>query len=111
MMQLNLTARHCPVCDNADESRVFADANVDLGNVNGFAFASRKIPEYMHWRLVSCPRCDLLYANPIPRPEDLATAYHEAAFDSREEAKLASKTYGRLLPEIASHLPDRVGAV
>ena len=111
MLQLTMAKRHCPVCDNADESRVFAEANVDLQKFDAFAFASRKTPEYMHWRLVSCTRCDLLYANPIPRPEDLAAAYHEAAFDSREEARLASRTYGRFLPRIIERLKDRDSAV
>jgi len=64
MLNLQMTERHCPVCDNADETRVFAEANVDPQKFGAFAFASRKTPEYMHWRLVSCPKCDLPLRQP-----------------------------------------------
>ena len=39
--------------------RPFAEAKFDLDVLDGFAFASRKLPEYMHWRLVECGRCDV----------------------------------------------------
>jgi SAM-dependent methyltransferase len=65
----------------------------------------------MHWQLMECRDCDLLFANPAPPLEDLANLYRDADFDSREEARLASRTYGRFLPGIVRRLPDRVGAV
>ena len=47
-------------------SHVFAEANVDVDALDHFAFASRKLPEYMHWRLAECRKCDLLYATRRP---------------------------------------------
>jgi hypothetical protein len=73
--------RPCPVCGSGDESRVFAEARYDLAKLDRHAFASRKVPEYMHYRLVLCPTCDLVYASPVPSAEGLARAYDEAAFD------------------------------
>ena len=58
-----------------------------------------------------CRRCDLLYADPAPAPDELAALYRDADFDSGEEARLASRTYGQFLPRLASRLPDRAGAV
>ena len=65
----------------------------------------------MHWRLIECRRCDLLYANPAPPWRTSASLYRDAAFDSREEARLASRTYGRLLQRIIPRLPDKIRAV
>jgi SAM-dependent methyltransferase len=103
--------RHCPICGVDGIPRLFADANIEPDELNQFAFASRKLPEYMHWRLWECRKCDLLYANPAPTVEQLASLYRDAAFGSRVEARFASKTYGGLLRRIAPHLPDRVGAL
>src|SRR5262249_20454614 len=100
MVTLSLESRACPLCGQRDEGRLFAEANVDLERLDCFAFASRKLPEYMHWRLTECRRCDLLYADPAPPPEALAALYREAAFDSREQARLASRTYAQFLPGI-----------
>jgi SAM-dependent methyltransferase len=108
---MNMIPRHCPICGSADDSHVFAESNVDPSKLDAFAFASRKIPEYMHHRLIECPTCDLLYASPVPQREELAKAYEDAAFDSGAEARFAARTYGRFLPDICKRLPNRIGAL
>lgn len=103
--------RCCPICGSGDESTVFAEADFSAERLDDFAFASRKTPDYMHYRLILCRACDLLYASPVPPPERLVTAYRDAAFDSVAEAGCASRTYGRFLPGIVRELPDRMGAL
>jgi SAM-dependent methyltransferase len=110
MASITLAPRACPICGSHADSLLFSEANVNLEGLDGFAFASRKLPEYTHWRLAECHRCDLLYVDPAPRLEELASLYRGADFDSREEAGLASRTYGQFLPRIVNRLPDRVGA-
>jgi SAM-dependent methyltransferase len=111
MMVISLQPRNCSICGARDAAGLFAKANVGLETLDGFAFASRKLPEYMHWQLWECRRCDLLYADPAPGPEELAGLYRQAGFDSRQEAAYASRTYARFLPRVLSNLPDRDGAV
>ena len=106
-----LSKRCCPVCASTDQGQVFAEADYDPAKLDRYAFASRKIPEYMHYRLIHCPGCDLLYASPVPPPTSLATAYDEAAFDSAEEAGCAARTYGRLLQQFVARLPQRGAAL
>lgn len=109
-LPFELVSRACPGC-GATESRPFAPANVDPAALGAFAFASRKLPEYMHLALVTCPTCDLLYTNPAPAPGALEALYRDAAFDAPEESRHASVTYGRQLPRVAARLPDRRGAL
>jgi len=97
-----MTSRACPVC-GSETATVFAEQKIDPAALDGFAFASRKQPEYMHYRLVACPVCDLIYASPAPGPETLAGAYLTAGFDSSEESRWAARTYRSLLrPVLAS---------
>ena len=110
-LDLSLVPRSCPICAQSDESSLFAESNVALDRLDAFAFASRKIPEYMHWRLLTCRRCDLVYASPAPVPANLSTAYQSAAFDSAREARHAARSYARLLPQLKSRLPDLDGAL
>lgn len=107
---LELFPRACPVCGSAEATEI-APANFDPARLDSFAFASRKLPEYMHLRLVVCTACDMLYATPAPLPGTLATAYEGAAFDASQESHFAARTYGSYLPGIASRLPDQVGAL
>ena len=111
MPNITLVSRPCPICDKSDQSRLFAEANFDTKALDEFAFASRKLPEYMHWRFMQCGRCDLIYADPAPPLNELSTLYRDAAFDSGEEARIASQTYASFLPEILRNLPGRDGAV
>lgn len=108
--QFELVARACPGC-GATDSQPFAAANIDPHALDAFAFASRKLPEYMHHALVVCRRCDLLYANPAPDRTSLEAAYRDAAFDASDESRYAALTYASYLPRIAARLPDRSGAL
>jgi SAM-dependent methyltransferase len=106
-----MVSRACPVCGSDSQYRVFEEAAFDASRWDRFAFSSRKTPEYMHYRLLECGRCDLLYANPLPTRQALEAAYREAAFDSGEEARHASEAYAALLPDILAQLPRRRAAL
>jgi SAM-dependent methyltransferase len=106
-----MVSRACPVCGASHGYKVFAEAEFDGANLDEFAFSSRKTPEYMHYRLLECERCDVLYANPLPTRESLERAYREAAFDSAEEARYASLAYAGFLPDIVSKLAHRRAAL
>ncbi len=110
MTQVSLELRTCPICDARDKSRLYAPANVHWEDLDRFAFASRKLPEYMHWQLARCGRCDLVYADRAPAPDALAAFYRQADFASSREARLATRTYARLLDRFVHRLPDRDGA-
>jgi SAM-dependent methyltransferase len=106
-----MVERSCPLCGSADQSTVLAESTVDPSRLDRFAFSSRKLPEYMHHRLVECPVCDVVYASPVPAAETLAQAYAEAAFDTSTESAYASLTYGQLLTPLLPRLPDQDGAI
>ena len=110
MLTITLAPRVCPVCATRDSSRLYAESNAHFEALDEFAFASRKLPEFMHLRLAECHACDLLYADPAPALEELAALYRDADFASSAEARLASQTYGRILQRIIPSLPDQIGA-
>jgi SAM-dependent methyltransferase len=110
-MNVSWVDRQCPLCGSSDQSHVIAESNIDVAKLNRFAFASRKLPEYMHPRLIECPACRLLYGSPVLAPDSLTSAYEAADFDSSREAGYASETYAGQIRRIASRLPDLDGAL
>lgn len=110
-MTMEMIERPCPLCESRVTTHVYAEANFDSTQLDGYAYASRKLPEYMHHRLIFCSTCDMVYSSPIPSQEGLESAYQDAAYDSGLEASLAACTYGRLLARFADSLPDRQGAL
>jgi 2-polyprenyl-3-methyl-5-hydroxy-6-metoxy-1,4-benzoquinol methylase len=109
-MKLDFVPRACPLCGGEDAS-VMVEATVNEARLTASAFASRKLPEYMHSRMVECNSCGMLYANPVLRQETLSDAYKDASFDSGAESHLAAVTYRRLLEPHLTALPSRTSAL
>lgn len=109
-MKLDFIPRACPLCGGED-AQVMVEATIDEDKLTASAFASRKLPEYMHSRMVECRLCGMLYADPVLRQEDLADAYKDASFDSGAESRLAAVTYRALLEPHLSALPSRTSAL
>jgi SAM-dependent methyltransferase len=109
-MKLDFVPRVCPLCGGED-ARVLVEGTIDESKLTASAFASRKVPEYMHSRMVECNLCGMLYANPVLRQEDLADAYKDASFDSGVESRLAAVTYRALLEPHLGALPSRTSAL
>ena len=98
MLLDRLQARDCPVCRRGErDAEPYLSGSVDSARVGPFSFASRKLPEYMSFRLVRCRECQTVYAAEAPRAEGLAKAYEEAGYDSAEEAVFAARTYASAL--------------
>lgn len=105
-------SRHCPVCGASPAAApVFVDETVDPSRMTGFSFSSRKEPEYMSHRMVCCPGCDLVYVDRPPGQDELARAYHQAEYDSSEEANDAALAYIKAIGPTLSKLPQRESAL
>jgi SAM-dependent methyltransferase len=102
--------RACPLCGSRDEANVI-EKTFDASRVGRLSFASRKPPELMHWRLVTCASCGLVYASPAPTGDVLLREYHDADFDAGGESQYAAETYAGVVSGLLAKLPDRDGAL
>jgi SAM-dependent methyltransferase len=111
-MPTTATRRPCPVCAaGPDNAVLFLEDSMDPARLSEFSFASRKVPEYMSHRLVRCTVCDVVYADSPPDAQELANAYHLAAYDSAEEADDAATAYLRAAQPALRQLPHRRSAL
>lgn len=93
----------CPLCRNTN-TIIYSKSNYDINNITDYSFASRKNPEYMHYTLMKCKDCDLLYSVDIVNKEKFYNMYAEASFDSKNEASFASKTYIKYFDKVYKKL-------
>jgi SAM-dependent methyltransferase len=114
---MEFVARPCPICKRVDQQNLVRESNIDLSRITPASFSSRKLPEYMHCRLMRCSYCDLVYASPAPAPETLGDSYRDASFDATRESAFAAQTYiealrraGRLTPVPALDIGAADGA-
>ncbi|MBB5192355.1 SAM-dependent methyltransferase [Silvimonas terrae] len=107
-----LVPRTCPVCGaGKQESKLFTPRNIDPARLNALSFASRKVPEFMSHELVRCLRCDVVYACESGDAAETGEAYHEAQFDSSEEARDAAASYALTLESALATVTDKDGVL
>lgn len=90
---------------------MFLAERIDPDKLSAFSFSSRKEPEYMCHRLVQCPSCGLVYADQPPPADELAHAYHQADYDSSEEANDAAAAYISAIRPTLNALAQRRAAL
>jgi SAM-dependent methyltransferase len=107
-MSASLVERNCPVCGESPErGTLYADCSFDTSKLTGFSYASRKIPEFMCYRLIKCGKCRVIFAAATPDTGQLHKAYDNSLFDSAKEAEDAADSYVRILSPQLKKLPDR----
>ena len=104
--------RNCPLCGaGSDQAEPFLSDTRDESRVSASSFASRKVPEYMSHAMVRCRACDLAYVDRPPTVAALAASYHEADYDSGQEAEDAADAYARALGPVLERLRGRDAAL
>ena len=83
--------RLCPACGSPGVSR-FSE-NIDASKISSLSYASRKLPELMHYALSECEGCLTLFTEASLETEKLLENYRDALFDSHIESEFAAKTY------------------
>src|ERR1700761_431921 len=90
----SLRERDCPFCATPASLAVnWLRSNLDEARLSKASFASRKVPEFMSYNLVRCPRCTVVFAREAPGRSVLAGAYHAADYSTADEASFAAQTY------------------
>ena len=110
-IQQNFTReqRACPICRDPAVAVVahFGDS-YRAEDVTAASFASRKLPEYMSHAMVRCTGCNLVYVDHPPTQEALADNYHDADYDSAEEADHAADSYAAAIAPVLARLAGRM---
>lgn len=90
--------RKCFICGSS--GRLAYEAKIDPAMMSEFTYASRKVPELMHYEYFECESCELLFATDMPQREELLVEYEGAAFDATTESRFAAQAYLRALRPI-----------
>ena len=110
--EANLKVRDCPVCATPrEQSVIFLPRNIDQSSLTSLSFASRKLPEYMCHQMVKCGSCSLVYVDEMPSDDQLALSYHQADFDSENEANDAAHSYFSSIAPALHNLGRRENAL
>lgn len=83
----------CALCGKDQKIRVLYNSTLITKNINHRAFSARRIPDRLHYRLVKCLNCGLIFSNPIFNQKKINSLYFQSDFNYNQEAGYLKKTY------------------
>lgn len=92
----------CAICQK-DNFTVLYPENFDLQNIDEKTFSARRLPDRVHYRIVKCRNCGLVYSNPILEYEKLEKLYRQSFVSYDSHVENLKKTYGYYLKELESY--------
>lgn len=90
----------CALCNDKQKLTILYNENFELGKITPNTFSARRTPDRLHYRIVKCLICGLIFSNPIFEPDKILSLYSESYFYYKGETKHLKKTYGEYLKKI-----------
>ncbi|MGO9761769.1 MAG: class I SAM-dependent methyltransferase [Solirubrobacteraceae bacterium] len=97
----------CAICDREDEATERWAATFDPEAFSARVFSARRLPDRVHYRIVTCNRCGLVRSDPVASEELLARLYASSSFDYGSEIESLQATYGRALGRLEARSQRR----
>lgn len=98
MISPSMIKKNCPICSTNKHSKLVYKANLE-NNLENINYAGRKKPDGLHYEMLRCNKCTLLYASQIYQDEVTKKLYEESNFSYKSEINGLKKTYGNCLFE------------
>lgn len=93
----------CAICGGETPKKILYKQNFDLKNINKNVFSARRLPDGVHYRILKCLKCGLLFSSPILPENILDKLYKESKVTYQEQIFDLAKTYGIYLKELEKY--------
>jgi len=100
---VELRGTRCAICGTEGNARELYPANYDLQALNPAVFSARRLPDRIHYRMVTCNTCGLVRSDPIADPGLLAQLYLQSSFTYTDEVTDLKHTYSQYLAELDNY--------
>ena len=97
----------CAICNCEGNATERWSATIAPEAFSARVFSARRLPDRVHYRVVSCNSCGLVRSDPVASEELLARLYESSSFDYSDEVELIQATYGRALGWLERQVPRR----
>src|SRR5579885_143085 len=99
----------CAICKTNRYATILFRENISKRKITSKIFSARRTPDRIHYQLLLCKKCGLIFSSPIFPIKRINTLYKGSTFTYSDESKLLAKTYGNYLKKIlAGKKPDTV---
>jgi SAM-dependent methyltransferase len=94
-----MVSLQCAICGEKQQTIVLYTENFDNKKIDKKTFSARRIPDRVHFRLMKCLNCGLIFSNPIFSLTKIKALYRQSGFDYQDESVFLKKTYSKYLKQ------------
>lgn len=95
----------CAICRKKQQVKILYPSTFKEENVSKNIYSARRMPDKIHYRILKCVRCGLIFSSPILSFEKQASFYKESLCNYKDQIPYLIKTYFNIIKEIRNDLP------
>lgn len=95
----------CAICGKKQQVKVLYPATFKTKNISKSTYSARRSPDKVHYRILKCTRCSLVFSSPIISPKKMSAFYKESLCNYEDQIPYLIKTYFKIIADIKSDLP------
>ncbi len=97
----------CAICLTTAPYKVLYPENLNFTALSERTFSARRNPDRVHYRIVQCQRCGLIYSNPVLDEKALDQFYRNSHLTYEELLGDLTETYGHYMERATRIVPER----
>lgn len=98
---------YCLVCGKKQRFKVLFPATVSSSNLTAELFSARRTPDKIHYRIVQCRKCGMVFSSPILPPKTIGQGYRQASCTYGEQVDFVASTYLKLFKNYRNLMPQK----
>lgn len=96
----------CALCGQKQQVKVLYPATFKEKDISKETYSARRIPDKIHYRILKCTRCSLVFSSPILTLKKMSAFYKKSRCSYEDQIPYLIKTYFRLINDIKKFLPE-----
>ena len=99
--------KQCLLCGKKQKLETVYPARFNKQHLVGEIFSARRVPDKIHYRVVRCQKCGLIFSSPILPPQSIARLYNQSICGYGEQIPYVTETYWQLFKKFKRFMPTK----
>jgi SAM-dependent methyltransferase len=96
----------CALCGQKQQVRTLFEATFKEKDLTDKTYSARRMPDRIHYRILKCDRCSLIFSSPVFTQDKLVSFYRNSRCSYKDQVPYLIKAYYNLISEIKDNLPE-----
>ena len=95
----------CALCGKNQQVKILYPTTFNGKEISNSTYSARRLPDRIHYRILKCERCSLVFSSPIFPAKKLVEFYRESLCNYEDQIPYLIKTYFEIIKKLKKDLP------